>query len=144
MLKVKLKASAYDMDKYFLPLLILLLSCCGCVERLITVTSAPPGAIVWLNGEEVGATPVTTAFTWYGDYEVILRKPGYETVITSRKAVEPWFQWPGVDLFTECVLPINFKDQIEWNFPMTSQTPADPTTLIDRAQEMRTEALTNP
>jgi hypothetical protein len=121
-----------------------LIYCSGCVERLITVTSKPPGAVVWLNGEEVGATPVTTAFTWYGDYEVILRKPGYQTVKTSRKAVEPWYQWPGVDLFTECVLPANFKDHIEWDFPLEPQTPTDTTALIDRAQQLRTETLTNP
>jgi hypothetical protein len=124
--------------------LVLLIGPLGCVERLLTVTSNPPGAVVWLNGEEVGATPLTTSFTWYGTYDVTLRKPGYQTVITSRKAVEPWYQWPGVDLFTECVLPVNFKDHQTWDFPLEPQTPTDADVLIDHAQQLRTETLTNP
>ena len=54
----------------------------GCVERFITVTSKPAGAIVWLNDEEVGVTPVTVPFTWYGEYGVVLRKEGYQTLKT--------------------------------------------------------------
>src|SRR6202000_2421377 len=45
----------------------------GCVERKITIGSAPAGAIVTLNDEEVGRTPVTVPFTWYGDYDIVLR-----------------------------------------------------------------------
>ncbi len=51
----------------------------GCVQRQLTVTTDPPGTLVHLNGQEFGRTPVTRDFTWYGTYDVELRKEGYET-----------------------------------------------------------------
>lgn len=44
----------------------------GCVERLITVKSNPSGAIVFLNDEEIGRTPATVPFRFYGVYDVRL------------------------------------------------------------------------
>ncbi len=44
----------------------------GCVERTIHITSDPSGALVHLNDEEVGRTPVTVPFTFYGVYSVRL------------------------------------------------------------------------
>ena len=57
----------------------------GCVERTIKITSQPSGALVYLNDEEVGRTPTEVRFTFYGDYSVILRKEGHETLNTRRK-----------------------------------------------------------
>lgn len=113
----------------------------GCVERLITVRSEPPGAIVWLNGEEIGTTPVSTSFTWYGQYEVILRKSGYETVKTARRAPEPFYQWPGVDLVAECLLPFTLTDRHEWDFTLMPQTPAEAEQLIQRARMLQDQTI---
>lgn len=48
--------------------------CCsaGCVERVISITSEPSGSLVHLNDEEVGRTPLTVPFTFYGVYDVRL------------------------------------------------------------------------
>ncbi len=108
----------------------------GCVERVITVTSRPAGAIVWLNDQEVGATPVTVPFTWYGTYDVVLRMNGYEPIHAPKKAATPWYQIPGVDFFAE-ILPIPFRDEHEWNFVLTTNVPAEPEELIKRAEEFR-------
>jgi len=59
-----------------LPLLAALLLITGCVERLITVKSTPAGALVYLNDEEVGRTPVTVPFKFYGVYDVRLEHDG--------------------------------------------------------------------
>jgi hypothetical protein len=48
----------------------------GCVRRRVTITTAPEGASVILNDEEIGTSPVTVDFIWYGDYDVIVRRPG--------------------------------------------------------------------
>ncbi|HQI29243.1 MAG TPA: PEGA domain-containing protein, partial [Sedimentisphaerales bacterium] len=40
----------------------------GCVERRLTIYTEPPGAIVTLNDQEIGVSPVTVPFNWYGDY----------------------------------------------------------------------------
>ena len=42
----------------------------GCVERKLTINTEPQGAVVFLNDEEIGTSPVTASFEWYGDYNV--------------------------------------------------------------------------
>jgi PEGA domain-containing protein len=126
-------------------LTVLMLFCLhGCVERLITVQSEPPGAIVWLNGEEVGATPVTTSFTWYGDYDVVIRKDGYETLKTVQVIPAPFYQWPGIDFVSECLLPFTFTDHHQWEFELKTHPPVESQELIDRAKSLRDETLAVP
>lgn len=127
------------MIKYILVGLILL-PLCGCVERLITVSSKPEGAIVWLNNEEVGATPVTLTFTWYGEYGVTVRKEGYETIKTSRQADPPVYQWLGFDLIAEC-LPLRFTDAHHWEFQMEPESEIATDTLIERARALQEQAI---
>ena len=109
----------------------------GCVERLITITSKPAGALVWLNGEEVGSTPVTTGFTWYGTYDVTIRKAMFETVKTSRETPVPVYQWPGLDFFCEALLPVMLVDRHNWHFNLSSEAPTGEDDLIGRAQNLR-------
>ncbi len=45
---------------------------CGCVTRTISVTSQPVGALVYLNDEEVGRTPLTVTHRFHGVYDVRL------------------------------------------------------------------------
>lgn len=114
------------------------LSAAGCLERTIRVTSEPEQAVVWLNGEEVGTTPVTTHFTWYGDYDVVLRKAGYETLKSHRQTPMPLHETPPLDLACE-LLPIKFTDRHEWHFQLEPKKPADPDLLIERARAMRSQ-----
>ncbi|KPK73948.1 MAG: hypothetical protein AMJ79_14910 [Phycisphaerae bacterium SM23_30] len=113
----------------------------GCVERLITVDTSPAGALVWLNGREIGNAPVTVPFTWYGQYEVVLRKDGFQALKTSRKADAPFYQWPPLDLFAECLLPLTLTDHHHWHFQLAEQKLADPNSLIQRAQSLRRDTL---
>src|SRR5581483_5232398 len=46
----------------------------GCVERRYVITSDPPGAIVYCNGRQIGATPVDDHFIYYGKYDFTLVK----------------------------------------------------------------------
>ena len=116
----------------------------GCVERLITVKTQPSGALVYLNGEEVGASPVTVSFTWYGTYDVVARKTGYQTLNTTQKIDAPFYQWPPLDLFTECFLPLNLVDRHELTFNLEPQTPTDPDALIDRAKSLQQQTIITP
>jgi hypothetical protein len=36
----------------------------GCVERELTINTKPEGALVILNDEEIGTSPVTVSFNW--------------------------------------------------------------------------------
>src|SRR5690606_3614274 len=49
---------------------LLLSQSLGCVHRRMTIRSDPPGALVLLEGEEIGYTPVSVDFTYYGTREI--------------------------------------------------------------------------
>lgn len=113
----------------------------GCVERRISITSEPPGALVWVNDVEVGRTPAETNFKHYGKYDVRLELDGYDTVETVGNAKTPWWDFPGPDLIAEAVP--NAKNTVKWHFVLT---PTLSTTmpreqfereLIDRAHALR-------
>jgi hypothetical protein len=65
--------------------MLLLLSCfVGCGERIITIQSEPNGALVWLNGREVGRTPVQVNYVYDGNYDVRIERDGYEPIMTTK------------------------------------------------------------
>ena len=121
-------------------ILLLLMTCtlgCGCAQRTLTIESEPPGALVYLNGEEVGRTPMKYDFIFYGDYDVTLRKEGYETLKTHQNMKTPIHMVPPLDLFSEL---LGVKDKRQWTFTMRPQDPSvDAQTLIQRGVEMRGE-----
>ena len=110
----------------------------GCVEREWTIRSEPEGAVVYVSNVEVGRTPVTIDFTWYGDYEVTLRKDGYETLNTSVKLDPPWFEWIGVDFFSE-IAPWTYYDRRETLHLLEKRKALKENEIIERAKEMQRE-----
>ena len=113
----------------------------GCVDRTIKINSEPAGALVYLNDQEIGRSPVKVNFTWYGDYDIILRKKGYKTLQTNRRIEAPWYQWPGIDLVTECLIPTTIHDDRDLGtFALEKQVKPTKTQLIQNAEEMRSLA----
>lgn len=115
----------------------------GCVERTITVITNPPGALVSVNDVEKGRTPVTFPFMWYGKYRVLIEHPEYETLETTKRIYAPIYQWPVIDLVCEVLLPLKFHDQRDWSYDLVKREPIDTEQLIDRAYDLRYEALTD-
>lgn len=110
----------------------------GCVERTISITSDPPGALVWLNDREVGRTPVEVGFVHYGTYDVRLSKEGYEPLMTSGEAKPPLWDNVPLDFFAEFVP--GAKSRIAWHYELGPRED-DPARLIERARELRDEAV---
>jgi hypothetical protein len=73
----------------------------GCRTRTLEITSDPPGALVWLNDEQVGRTPLETGFVHYGAYDVRLRLEGYNPIVTHRTAGAPLVDQPGPDFVSQ-------------------------------------------
>lgn len=116
--------------------------CGGCVERILKIDSRPQGARVLINDEDVGTTPVQVSFLWYGDYDIVLRKEGYRTVKTHYPIEPPWYELPGVDLFSEVFWPGMIRDVRELPaFELEPATPAPVEDVIKRAVELRSRAL---
>ena len=112
----------------------------GCVERTLTINSDPPGALVYLNDQEVGRTPLKREFTWYGWYDVAVRMEGYKTLKTSSPVVAPAWLWVPFDLFAE-LLPFPVKDEHRLHYKLTPETEedVDPKTIIARGQAFKTK-----
>jgi hypothetical protein len=111
----------------------------GCVERMMTLESNPPGALVYVNDQEIGRTPLTREFTWYGNYDVQLRKEGYETANTHTWVVAPWWQWPPFDFFAELV-PLRLRDDQHFTYSLrpASTQPVDANAIMARGRNLKT------
>ena len=116
----------------------LLLATTGCVEQLLTVQSDPPNALVELNGQEMGRTPFTTHFVWYGIYDITLRADNYQTLKTTAKVIAPIYQWLPLDLISE-LLPIPLKDHHVVHYTLTPAPPENepPPGILERAQQLK-------
>lgn len=115
----------------------------GCVRRTLEIRSDPPGAIVSLNGVEVGSTPLTRDFTWYGTYDVVLRKEGYDTLKTTGEVIAPWWQWVPIDLVAE-LLPLHDRRRLAYSMEPVSAADVDPQQMLDRAAELRSQLQSSP
>ena len=108
----------------------------GCVERKLTITSEPTGALVYISSEEIGRTPVTIPFTWYGDYDVILRMEGCETLKTHLNITPPLYEVPPFDLFSE-LAPWTYRVHKSAHFTLVAKKQIDEAELYRRAEELR-------
>ncbi|MHC5022617.1 MAG: PEGA domain-containing protein [Planctomycetota bacterium] len=119
--------------KLFLACIVL--AATGCVERTISITSEPPGALVWLNEREVGRTPVDVEFLTYGTYDVRLQLADHEPLATSGDAKVPWWEIPPLDLLA-AASPFTFRRHVKWHFDL-EPARSEPGPLKNRALELR-------
>ncbi|MDB5293496.1 MAG: hypothetical protein JWL69_4737 [Phycisphaerales bacterium] len=126
------------MRKKMIAALILMALAGGCVQRTVTVRSSPPGALVYLNDQEVGRTPVTRKFKWYGTYDVELRLEGYDAVKTTAKVWAPWWQIVPLDLVTEA-LPLTDNHELNFTLHPPSEMEEEPELMVKRGQQLAKE-----
>ncbi len=107
----------------------------GCLERVIHVTTEPPGALVHLNDREVGRTPLEIPFQEFGTYDVRVELEGHEPIHTGARAAAPPWEWPGLDLVA-MILPIPFKTEVRWHYDLRA-SDFEEATLIERARRRR-------
>jgi hypothetical protein len=117
--------------------LIVILFLGGCVERKLTINTEPQGAIVVLNDEEIGTSPVTVSFNWYGDYNVRVSKEGFETLKTHRKLKGPWYDKFPFDFFAQLIIPKRIVNSYEWTFALDPQQHPTREELIRNALELK-------
>ncbi len=111
----------------------------GCVERELTVNTNPQGALVALNDEEIGESPVTVSFEWYGDYNVRITKEGFETLQTHRQLKGPWYDRFPFDFFAQVLTSKRIVDSYEWTFDLEPQREVNRQELIRKAEAIRSE-----
>ncbi len=99
-------------------------------------------ALVHLNDKEIGRTPTTTGFLFYGVYDVRLEIEGHQTLQTSGTAAAPWWDNLGLDLIAETGNP---HVDVRWHYKLEPSTEDQDTEgLLDRAQQLRTDLNADP
>jgi PEGA domain len=113
----------------------------GCVERKYVITSDPPGAIVYRNGEYLGATPVDDHFVYYGKYHFTLIKDGYETLQVDQPIPTPWYEFIGIDFLSENVWPFTVKDVRRFDYQLQPLQLPRTDEVMQRAEDLRQRGL---
>lgn len=114
-----------------------ILSACGCVHRRMTITSDPPGATVFIDNHEIGKTPVSHDFTYYGTRSFRLEKDGYETVNELRDIKAPWYQIPPFDFFSDNFAGKDINDHRYFNFQLHHRPEESENDIIARGLELK-------
>jgi len=112
----------------------------GCVDRRFVITSDPPGAIVYRDGKPIGPAPADDHFTYYGCYEFTLVKDGYETLHVKQPVEQPWYEFIGLDFFTENLLPWRIEDVRRFNYAMTPLPIVRSDQLLNDAEALKNRA----
>jgi hypothetical protein len=116
----------------------------GCVRRRLNVRTNPPGALVYVDNQQIGTTPCSVDFTYYGTREIRLVKPGYETLTLNQPIPAPWYQIPPLDFVSENLVPNKIRDNRTVTYNLAPQLIVPREQLIDRANQLRQDTLQFP
>ena len=114
-----------------LPLIAVLWTGSGCVERYLEIATNPAGARLVVNGTPVDApSPATVPFTTYGTFRIDAWLPEQPAVTQFVEVDTPWWQWFPLDLVTELLQPFTLVDRHRVTLDLAGAAAERP----DRAQ----------
>ena len=90
----------------------------GCVHRTLTIRTEPPGALVYVNDQLKGKSPVSYDFLWYGWHRLAIRKEGYEQLDDHQLLHCPFYLWIPFDGILE-LLPVSVHDTHTLSYTLT-------------------------
>jgi len=125
----------------FILIAMLTLTQTGCVHRRVTINSYPQGALVKLDGKDIGYTPASFDFTWYGTREVQLLKDGFETHTEQIDVNAPWYQKFPLDFVSDNFLGHHVTDHRQFSFQLQPKRVDMSSDVIQRAGALRSEAM---
>jgi PEGA domain len=114
-----------------------LLATTGCVRRRMTVRSDPPGARVYVDDRDIGLTPCSSYYTYYGTRQVRIVKDGFQTETVERNFKAPWYEWPPLDFISENLWPAEIRDERVLDFQLVPQRIVPTEELLQRAEGLR-------
>jgi hypothetical protein len=120
--------------------------CClvdtGCVRRRLTIRSNPPGAQVYVDNQEIGTTPCSASFIYYGTRTITVMKNGYRTEKVFQRINPPWYEITPLDFVSENLSPLETRDERIVDVQLVPEEIVPQQKLLDRAQSLRDSART--
>ena len=120
--------------------LLILAASSGCVQRRMTIRSNPPGALVYVDDYQIGTTPVSADFIYYGTRKIRLVKDGFETLTVRQPFPIPWYEVFPLDLVSENLWPAEIRDERVVDLAMAPALSTPPEEVVARAQQARLAA----
>ncbi|MCR4318679.1 MAG: PEGA domain-containing protein [Planctomycetes bacterium] len=114
----------------------------GCFSRVIEVRSNPEGAVCYIDGEQVGVTPVEIEFVHYGPRQIRLSMDGYLIFSEKVEVDTPWYEVFPLDFFVEHLVPFPVEDRRVMSFDLVERekpTLDEVEEFYRRAGEVREE-----
>ena len=107
-------------------------------ERTLQIDSVPPGALVRLDDEIIGRTPLVHEFFHYGTRRVTIYLDGYRTDSVPLELKAPWYAYFPVDLVSEF---FSWKDRHYYKVLLEPEvgevSETDLQAVLDRAEAFR-------
>lgn len=113
----------------------------GCVRRVMLIRSDPEGALVTVDRQAVGHTPVAVPFTYYGTREIRLEKDGYESIESKQRIRAPWYDWVPISFITNHFSFRELRDNRTFDYTLRPKPITDESALRDRADQMRLDVF---
>jgi len=110
----------------------------------MTVRSNPPGALVYVDDYQIGTTPVSTDFVYYGTRKIRLIKDGYDTLTVQQPFPVPWYEIFPLDFVTENLWPWEIRDERVVDLAMVPAGTVPAETVVSRAELARRSAGSGP
>lgn len=121
----------------------------GCVQRRLSITSEPSGALITIGDHEVGRTPLETTFKFHGVYDILVELDGYEPLRTTSTASAPFYEYPGPDIIAEA-LPMKLENTQRWHYVLEPRLEDQLTQaelesgMVTRANDLRAQLAATP
>ena len=109
----------------------------GCVERRLIIRTNPPGALAYVDDNEVGLTPVAISPIYYGSRKIRLVKDGCETLTVIQSVPPPWYEIPPLDFVSETLVPGKIHDIRTFDYQLRPQGVVPNDELLGRAEGLR-------
>lgn len=106
----------------------------GCISRTLEIKTTPPGARVFVEGEEIGTTPAVYTFNHYGPRTLLLTLETQDDESVDYAPIEetihldcPWWGYFPIDLVAE-IMPFTITDTHYAEYTMVNRQ-GDPKSL---------------
>lgn len=107
------------------------------MQRRMTIVSNPPGATAYVDGVEIGKTPVSHDFTYYGTREIRLVRDGYKTLTLLQPMSTPWYQMPPLDFFSDNLAFGEVRDERLYRYDLEPAVQEPFEAIVERGEQLR-------